>query len=256
MPTSNDDTQRPTPWTRPGFIISAVVIAFIVIAGVVIAIATHHNTNPNPGTTGPTATTPATTTPATTTAGSDSVCGLAAGTASILTTAPNGTEWKLVGSMAAPFEAAVGPGAVSAGIHTCFAHSSTGALYAAVNLIADLSAPDAHTLAIVKARTAKGTGYDAAVALTQGTDPMPGGTGGSPIYQVAGFRYLDYADGRATLEVIVRLTTGSAAGSVASVPITMAWQDGDWKRVVQPDGTIPEGSNLDSSASYVHWSGA
>jgi hypothetical protein len=218
MTTTNDDPQRPTPWTRPGFITSAIVIAFIIIAGVVIAIATHHTT---PG-----------------------------------TTAPNGTEWKLVGSMAAPFDVAVGPGAASSGIHTCFAHSATGALYAAVNLIADLSAPDANTLAIVKARTAKGTGYDAAVALTQGNDPMPGGTGGSPIYQVAGFRYLDYTDNRATLEVIVRLTNGSAAGSVASVPVTMAWQDGDWKRVVQPDGTIPEGSNLDPSASYVHWSGA
>jgi hypothetical protein len=254
MTTTNDDPQRPTPWTRPGFITSAIVIAFIIIAGVVIAIATHHTT---PGTAGPTAATPTPTTPATTTAaGSDSVCGLPAGTGSILTTAPNGTEWKLVGSMAAPFDVAVGPGAASSGIHTCFAHSATGALYAAVNLIADLSAPDANTLAIVKARTAKGTGYDAAVALTQGNDPMPGGTGGSPIYQVAGFRYLDYTDNRATLEVIVRLTNGSAAGSVASVPVTMAWQDGDWKRVVQPDGTIPEGSNLDPSASYVHWSGA
>lgn len=255
MTTNNDDTQRTTPWTRPGFIISAVVIAFIVIAGIVIAIATHHTTTPTPGTAGPTIATPAPTTTASN-SGTDSVCGLPKGPESALTTPPTSTEWKLVGSMAAPSEASVGPGAVSSGIHTCFAHSSTGALYAAVNLIADLSAPNANTLAIVKARTAKGTGYDAAVSLTQSSDPMPGGTDGDPIYQVAGFRYLDYADNRATLEVIVRLTNGSAAGSVASVPVTMAWQDGDWKRVVQPDGTIPEGSNLDANATYVHWSGA
>jgi len=119
MTTNNDDdTQRPTPWTRPGFIISAVVIAFIVIAGVVIAIATHHNTNP--GTTGPTAATPATTTaPATTAAGSDSVCGLpAGGPHAPLTAAPSGTTWQLVGKVAGPSAKDIGPGTVTAKIHS------------------------------------------------------------------------------------------------------------------------------------------
>lgn len=255
---------RERPWQqRPAFLASAVIVTFILIAAITIAITTrdpHTSSHAAPQTPSPT--------PAVTSAGSaprpvphhrsGSICGLPDRGTDLLDTPPAATRWQLVGSMAAPSAPSIGPGAVRGGIHSCFAHSAAGALFAAVNLMADLAAPDAHTLHIIKARTAHGPGFSAAVDLTrsQRNDGMPAGTGGSSIYQVAGFRYLDYTHSRATLEVIVRLTNGSAAGALVSAPMTMAWQDGDWKRVVQHDGTIPEGSSIDPGAAFIHWSGA
>lgn len=256
MSTSNDDPPRPTPWTRPGFLISAVVIAFIVIAGVIIAIATHHTTNP--GTAGPTATTPAPTVPATTAAGSDSVCGLpAGGPHAPLTAAPSGTTWQLVGKVAGPAARDIGPGTVTAKIHSCFAHNATGALYAAANMLSDGLSGQVQPVDLARARLARGPGYDATVeqAKAASGDSMPAGTGGTPTYQIAGFTYLNYSDQTATIAIVLRSTAGADAGQFSGAPLTMQWQSGDWKIVPNADGSNSPGYAISDSSSFVQWSG-
>jgi len=258
MTTNNDDTQRPTPWTRPGFIISAVVIAFIVIAGIVIAIATHHTTTPTPGVAGPTIATPAPTTTASN-SGTDSVCGLsAAGPHTPLTAAPSGTTWQLVGKVAGPSAKNVGPGTVAAKIHSCFAHDANGALYAAANMLSDGLSGEIQPVDLARARLAQGRGYDATVeqAKASSGDNMPAGTGGTPTYQIAGFTYLNYSDQTATIVIVLRSTAGADAGQFSGAPLTLQWQSGDWKIVPNADGSNTPGYAISDSSAFIQWSGA
>ena len=66
--------------------------------------------------------------------GGDSRCGLAAGDQRIPATPPE-SEWELVDGIASPQSDTVGPGVREGKRRLCYAHSPTGALFAAVNFL-------------------------------------------------------------------------------------------------------------------------
>lgn len=246
MSQSPENTTESNPFTQRGFIIAAaLVIALIAAAAVIFLLPQNRDdaqTTPAPVTTEQPATGGAAASPAV----EESVCGLPSSAESALGKAPE-TEWELVGTMAAPTDSAIGPGKVDAqGIRSCFAHSPTGALYAAVNLWA-LGLDPNKAPAIAEQLAAEGPGRDAGMKAPVVSAPSTGAK-----VQVAGFN-VSYTD----KQTVVELAFKSDNGALGAVRTTLLWQNGDWKGVVADNGEPLETPQAISDLSrFIPWSGA
>lgn len=178
---------------------------------------------------------------------SDSVCGLPDGDQQIPTTTPPDTTWQLVGTMAAPIAPRLGPSRTGNGLPYCYAHSPTGALYAAANFAAVLSDPALRVRA-AQYLTAAGPGREKWIATL--TASGVGGPGSSD-QQIAGFRFITYDRATASLDLAFRVGT-----QYAHIPFGLTWQASDWKVVVPDSGNPLEGvAQIPDLRDYVPWAG-
>jgi hypothetical protein len=237
-PTVNEDQN---PLTKPKFIISAVVVAIIVALGIILALLPKGGETP---TAEPSNSGSATASTQPSAAAAASICGLPAGDQAKPATTPTNTKWELVGKIAAPTSPTqFGPGKTEAnGLRSCFAHSPTGALYAASN-VAVLSATGKARL-VYEQLAVPSPERDALL-----NQPEPQETS-AVTAQIAGFQIRSYdADGA----VIVIAAKGSN-GALVSVPVPLQWHGGDWKVVVPATGSTGGGQISDLSG-FIPWSG-
>lgn len=240
------DADEPTsPWTSKSFIASAVVIALIAILGVGLVL-----TGPagEPAPTAEAGPAPSSAPSAAAAEAGGSVCNLPSD-AEMLTAAPTGTQWELVGSLAAPSNPEKhGPGRSENGWRTCYARSPTGALYAAVGFwAAGTAQPGAAALEKLAADTPVRAAAIADARAQGETERVDDASR----FQVAGFRFLSYTADSASVDLLMRLTDGA----FVNIPTTMKWEAGDWKYVVPPDGN-PGGGQVRDIDRYVTWGGA
>lgn len=251
---SNNSKQ--SPFTRPGVLVSALVIGLLVVLGLTVVITnvtrTSSDSTPNTSSSDESATVaPSSSAPSSPseTVETDSVCGLPGivkeGKVSV---APE-AEWEYQGTIAYPTSPKFGPGKTSAdGFRFCFQHSPEGAVFAAANAVAQGSDPVRskpwmeYFLAEVPQRDA---------LLKQG-----GGHSGSQgtRLELVGFRLLAYDGNTARVDVAVR---GSAQGQTIYLSIVyyLVWEDGDWKLdVIDPQHPIDVAQIRDLSG-YVSWNG-
>lgn len=234
-----------SPWVQPGFIAATAIIALLVVLGLILAVTGDSDEDAKSGTANRAPAAPAAPVARDPDA---SVCGLPAGDTSVPTKAPR-TEWDLVGSVAAPTATTtLGPGKVTSGLRSCFAHSPTGALYAAVNVIAMTASAD-HREAFVRRLTVPGVGRDRALSNL-------GPDSDATTLQVAGFSLSDYRTRSAVVDLAFRVDTGNAAG-YTHLPLALRWLDGDWKLALPDTGRPFDGmARLPSLTGYTPWKGA
>lgn len=246
MSQSPENTTESNPFTQRGFIIAAALVVALIAAAVVIFLLppdrNNAQTSPVPVSTELPATGNATASPA----AEESVCGLPSSSETALGKAPE-TKWELVGTMAAPTDRMIGPGKTDQqGIRSCFAHSPTGALYAAVNLWA-LGLDPSKAPAIAEQLAAEGPGRDAGMKA-----PVVAAAGSGVKVQIAGFN-VSYTDKQAVVELAFK----SDNGALGAVRTTLLWQNGDWKGVVADNGDPLETPQAISDLSkFIPWSGA
>jgi hypothetical protein len=234
-PTVNEDQN---PLTQPKFIISAVVVAILVALGIILALPKGGGT-PEPSTSGSTT---ASAQPSATAAAS--VCGLPSGDQAKPATTPADTRWELVGKIAAPTSPTeFGPGKTETnGLRSCFAHSPTGALYAASN-VAVLSATGKARL-VYEQLAVPSPERDALL-----NQPEPQATS-AVTAQIAGFQIRSYDAERAVIAIAAK----GSNGALVSVPVPLQWHDGDWKVVVPATGSTG-GGHISDLSGYIAWSG-
>ena len=190
------------------------------------------------------------------TSAGDSVCGLPAGSQRIPTEGP-AADWDTLGAYQAPRSKAYGPGKVVDEIRSCFAHSPSGALFAAANRGANTDAPGVDQVALVEQRFAQGPLFKKYLALARdgqldpSKDPSTADVESLP---VVAFQFKSYSSSSARLEIVYRasLTTGGQA--LIAEPVHMVWEDGDWKSYIdeiEPGVTSPQ-----SLMGYARWDGA
>ncbi|MFC0456200.1 hypothetical protein ACFFGR_06490 [Arthrobacter liuii] len=222
---ATEDTEQ-NPFTRPRFIVAAVVVGLIVVLGIVIGIATatRNNSNAAPPSAPSSAASAAPTAVPSAAAGGASVCGLPGEVLSgSIPTAPK-AQWEYQGTTAYPTSTTYGPAKTSdQGFRYCFQHSPTGALFAAANAIAQGADP------AVRAKwadyvLAAGPNRAAIAASLNGAKSDSSGTR----MRVAGFRVLTYDGETARIDVAVNGSTNQGA-IVGSFVYALVWQDGDWK---------------------------
>jgi hypothetical protein len=240
--TSSD--HHSSPWTQRGFILAAAFIAGLVLLGLALLLigigGGNDDANRRPSTKAP-ASAPARKDP------NASICGLPAGNQQV-PAAPPETRWELVGKIAAPSAPrTTGPGIERGELRECYAHSPTGALFAAANFVAVASvAKDSPQ--VLRELTAAGAARDESLrANARSTDE--GSAGG---LQVAGFRVSSYSANEATLD----LAFAVEAKGYVHLALPMRWERGDWKVVVTTaQGPFAGYESIANLSGFVPWSG-
>ena len=233
-----------SPWTQPGFIASAVVVALLVVLGIVLSVTSGSSGNARPA--APAGETAPPGSAASPTPAGRSRCDLPAD--DIVPESAPDSKWELVGTMAAPTAPAqAGPAKRVRGFRRCFAHSPTGALYAAANFWAALSDhPSAETYRRLAARS---RAQRAAIEAAAGQDSERLRTG----LQVAGYAFNSYNASRATITLAFRLDDGR----FFAVDTTMLWdaERDDWFYEVPLDQARGSITPIADLGSVVAWSG-
>ncbi len=166
--------------------------------------------------------------------------------------APGAVSWQFETNMLIPLQAQGGPAVEdSKGLRSCFAHSPTGAVLAAMVTLGQIRNPQL-TEAVLRTRIAPGEGRNLALKAVR-TSPTPRNTGQTS--QFTGFKVIDYLPNRAIVSIAVRLDSQKVAG----LPVTLLWIGNDWKLVLQPDGSFNGAvapDVLQSLEGYVRFGGA
>ncbi|TDO56628.1 hypothetical protein EV651_11215 [Kribbella sp. VKM Ac-2571] len=174
-------------------------------------------------------------------------CGLPDGDQTMPTKAPAVDSWEVSRRVVVPRSSAYGPARIDAdGFRRCFAHSPTGAVFAAYNVVAAL-ADQRQVLATVQKLMVPGVNADALIRELRKEEPAD-----SSVTQVAGFRLLDAGRDRATVMVAVPVQTG-----YMSLTLTLVWYAGDWRVQPPPPGEpvgVPFSQHRDLG-DFVAWSG-
>lgn len=253
----------------PGFIGSCIVLGAIIICGIALVVGGGSADRSAAGSAGPTSVVGGHSEPGedpvaqpagvteredvaqptpTAGAGAASGCGLGGGEQGVPTRAPSVDGWEVSRKVVVPRSAAFGPAKTDAdGFRRCFAHSPTGALYAAYNAVAAL-ADQEQAIPTVKKLMVPGSNTDALIAGLRTQTPATG----SAASQVAGFRILDADRDRATIMLALPVQS-----EYMSVTFTLVWRAGDWK-IQPPQPGNPVGapfSQLRNLNDFVAWSG-
>jgi hypothetical protein len=167
------------------------------------------------------------------------------GSAAIPDAAPPAT-WTLTGTVAAPTSPSAGPSRIDQdGFRHCFAHTPTGALFAAANYIAMASGDHDLAVQVAEHGVADGLGKSLAVQAAK-----TAGDGSSATIQIAGFQVVTYDPSLASVKLAVR----TDAGTLASGVVTLRWQDADWRMVADPStGQTSSVQPIESLGGYVPW---
>ena len=243
------DEAPQNPFTKPSFIIAAILIAFILIFGIAVVFLNVAKKDVSVVTseTGESSTNGSTSNEAPATGSNVSICGLKGvvleGTLSI---APE-TQWEYQDTTAYPISAQYGPGKVSEeGYRYCFQHSPEGALLAAAN-------------AAVQATSFDGMESWLNYFLAEGpyresvlNQDAPTTSSEDTRIDIAGFRLLSYDGGTAKVDIGVR---GSTEGQTVTLSMvyTLVWEDGDWKLEVNDPSSPLNVANIPDLSGYTTW---
>ncbi|WP_112244767.1 hypothetical protein [Kribbella monticola] len=175
-------------------------------------------------------------------------CGLTAGDQGIPAKAPAVDSWEVNHRVVVPRSSAYGPLKQDPdGFRRCFAHSPTGALYAAYHAVAAM-ADQRHVLTTVGKLMVPGPDTDALLADLR----KDSGDEDSNPTQISGYRVVDAEADRVTVMLAMPVET-----AFVSATFTLVWSAGDWRVVPPRPGEsvgAPYGQQRDLSG-FVAWSG-
>ncbi|HZX08978.1 hypothetical protein [Kribbella sp.] len=169
--------------------------------------------------------------------------------------APTAVTWQYEAQMLVPLQAANGPATTSPdGVRSCFSHSPTGAVLAAMVLLGQVQ-NSAVSVAALKDRVLPGPGKTLAMAAAEKEARTPPTDPGS--VQFAGFKVLYYPQN--ATQAIVQIACDLNRKAYGAIQVTMQWYRSDWYAVLQDDGTFNgtvEPDILSSLDGYVRFSGS
>lgn len=246
---AHDDATQ-SPFTRPGFIAAAVVIALVAVLGVILAVvnATKIGADPEPtssaSTLNNTETSP---TPTKDTNDSEaSICKLEGESDEVPVSAPEAL-WEYQGTTAYPTSEEYGPIKDDpAGFRYCYQHSPTGAVFAAANAV--VQGTDPLTMeSWLQYFLASGPYREDVLAQ----DPGSSNSAGVRI-SIAGFRVLNQSSDAATVNMAVEAIVDGKP-TFLSMVYQVVWESGDWKLAIS-DPAIPiDVAPLPDLSGFIAW---
>lgn len=235
------DDQQPgeerSPWSKPSVLLSGMFLLALLLAGIALVILKSGSSTPRAQVTvGRT-----TTSSAASASASSTACTLPAGSQSVpYNSPPAGTQWGTVGSMSVPqASGTLGPQHTSGVWNTCFAHSPTGALLAAMNFWAEST----HGAA-----DAGETYQHLAVNVPRGALSATDHLDDTGPFQYDGYKYDSYTSSEARISLVMR-----GPGKLIAVVTPMSWNGSDW-RYLFPSGGVPPFEAIPDLTGYVPWS--
>ncbi|PPG28576.1 hypothetical protein C5E10_13345 [Pseudoclavibacter sp. RFBG4] len=249
---ANNGENTSSPFTRPGFVVAAIVVAIVATLGITLAVVGALNgdeyeaplaSSTPGGSSSPAA--PPETVEAAVPADSESICGLPGVELSgSVPTAPE-AEWAYQMAIPYPTSATYGPASSEGVARTCYQHSPTGALFFAANALSqgsDVATAEEWMNVVLS----EGEYRDSFLAQGAGADAGPGTR-----LQIAGYRILSYDGERATVDIAARFS-GNGENIIVSAMYYLVWENGDWKidsNIAKPMDAAP----IPDLAGYTAW---
>lgn len=243
-----EDTDQKNPFTRPGFILAAVVVALVVVLGVIVGVVNATRSDPESQSSlaaSPSESSATPTADESAAAGDASVCGLSGEVLSgSISTAP-AAKWEYQGTVAYPTSSEAGPTDTKNGVRTCFQHSPEGALFAAANAV--VQGTDSATVQEWLDYFVTGPARGQTLSAGSGSP-----TGSGTRMEIAGFRVLNYDGKSALIDIAVR---GSTSGKVVNLSMVypLVWEKGDWKLNVTDARTPIDVATIPDLSGYIPW---
>ena len=252
MADSGEGLER-SPFSKPGFIVSALVVALVLVlgVGVIIGRRSDDDSGAADATADPTGSAGVSTTTnagGTSTDGDASICGLEGEVLepADLDLAPTVDDWEYQGTTAYPVSAVYGPAATDAsGYRYCFQHSPEGALFAAANALTQGS-DSTNSSTWIEYFLAEGPYRDELLA-----DEGESGTTSDMRLKIVGFKILAYDGEVARVDLAFTGLTSGRTTTFSGV-YELVWQNEDWKisaDVPQPVDVIA----IPDTVGYVSW---
>ncbi|MEU8226585.1 hypothetical protein [Kribbella sp. NPDC048915] len=228
---SNDSDEK-SPYGA-GFIAACIVIGAVLICGLVIIFAGGDDAKPVSAaeqrpvaaasaepTNAPAVAEGGPVPSASTSTGPGGSCNLPAGDQAVPTTAPTADGWDVSKRIVVPRSAAYGPGRTdSDGFRHCFAHSPTGAVFAAYSAVAAI-ADQTHLVPTIKKLMIPGPATDRLIRQVSATTPERDNS----TVQIAGYRIIDAGPDRVTV-----LLATPVESVYMSATLTLVWHHDDWR---------------------------
>jgi hypothetical protein len=251
----------------PGFVAACIVVGAVLVCGVLLLVSgpasgrsdasrgtTYSPATPDRGATQGSPPDGQTGSPARPVAGTGSAtdrgaaCGLPDGDQTVPAKAPSADGWEVSRRVVVPRSTAYGPAKTDAdGFRRCYAHSPTGALFAAYGAMAAL-ADQRQAIPTVQKLMVPGANTEALIRELR----QEGSSSDSSATQLAGFQLLEAGPDRVT--VLLAIPVESA---YMSLSLTLVWYDQDW-RVQPPLPGNPVGAPFTQHSDlgdFVAWSG-
>lgn len=219
MQNNNDFAKPVSPWSRPGFVLSAGFVAVLAVAAAVIGL--WPSDDPGPGGT------PA---PPSTSAETSAL------PTAIPSAPPGDVTWQPVGHGRVPVSRSAGPARVQDGTASGFAHSPEGALIAAaqLNVRAAFSSGRASWEPTIENQFLPGVDRDRLLTAMRSVSEQAGESG--EVSPISGYIYQSYSPDTAVIALVYRAEiSGSTVYQV--VTNTLRWSNGDWRMVAPPGGS-------------------
>jgi hypothetical protein len=237
-----DFAETSSPWSRPSFVLGALLIVAVVVVGLGIAVGLKGD--------------PAARVPTEVATGAVVGGGPAKQDGPLPTTvptvAPAGTEWKYALGANLPYNPAHGPWRESSTTASGFAHSPEGALFAAAHLIVRGSG-DAGRAAwepTVATQFVAGPDRDALLARL-GQTPVTEQVQPGDYTIFAGFTFP--APYRPEFAVIQLVHMDPANNAYYSTLVSLVWQDGDWRMNAPSGGDWKMVTGTTQPGGFVEW---
>jgi hypothetical protein len=177
---------------------------------------------------------------------SNRACQVSGSDPSMPTAPPSDFAWKNVGALLVPTSKTYGPTRYAGAVWSCYSHTPMGAVMAAYGIFSTLAGPGWR--AVAEQEVAPGPGRQAFIdaGLSQSYQPLSSQDAAQP----AGFTVVSYTPAQATIETL----SDSGNGLFQTEQLTVTWQDGDWKLVLTPQGTVgPDPQVVSSDSGFVLW---
>lgn len=149
--------------------------------------------------------------------------------------APKADAWPNVNGVGVPVSNKYGPTQRDGEVWSCFAHSPTGALFAASYLQAGITSASVREAYITDDPAVEDGDGDAS------TDTV-----------MRGFRITSYDDDEATVELVYETSSDGQSG-LAAMPVTLHWSDDQWTST-QSDFAAASPHSITGLTGYTQWS--
>jgi hypothetical protein len=238
-------------WQQRGWLLSAAFMAVLLIVGVVAVVSSGGDTPPRADS-GPEPT--GTTVPSASASDGEGTearpdgCRTDDSDQTKPTAAPKDFAWKANGTGLVPVSRTAGPLKFDGPVWSCYAHTPTGAVFAAHGIADHFSYEGWRE--VFERQVVPGPGRDAMIAKRENEkDKSTSGQTGAGGY--AGFSILSYSKDEATVMLLIR---GPSKGQFGAVSLTLQWHEGDWKIAPDPDGTVYSGMvEVSGTNGFVMW---
>ncbi|MGF1662341.1 MAG: hypothetical protein ACFCVG_07690 [Kineosporiaceae bacterium] len=166
------------------------------------------------------------------------------------TTAPADVDWQMVGRLVVPSHRAVGPRRADP-VRRCFARSPVGAVFAAANLTALTTLPEAEAREAILDLTAETRGRELLAGTLATESPR---RAEDTSLALAGFSVVSWTHDESSVDLAMLVSRSGAVAQYVSVVMTVTWEGGDWRLVASDTTGEPFTLRpLPSLVGYTRW---